>query len=175
MLCQYCNERPAKLHMTKIENNQKKELHLCEICAQEYDQSEFNFEQPFPLQNILPGLIQLDLGGLKEGKSKKESSAQPREKCQNCGLTYQEFARRGQFGCSDCYTQFDDQLRPILKRIHGSTGHSGKVPKRSGGTLRIKRRISELKEELQRCIHREEFERAAQIRDEIKALEHELE
>ena len=175
MLCQNCNERTANIHMTKIINNQKKELHLCEVCAREYDQSEFGFEQNFPLQNILPGLIQFDPSGVQEGKSTMQSPLHTRKKCANCGLTYEKFARQGQFGCSECYNQFAQELDPILKRIHGSTGHSGKVPKRSGGSLRIKRRIRELKEELQRCIHREEFERAAQIRDEIKQLEQEIE
>jgi protein arginine kinase activator len=59
----------------------------------------------------------------------------------------------------------------MLRRIHGKTFHVGKVPKRSGGQIRIKQEIDRLKRELQEAVNAEEYERAAVIRDKIKELE----
>ena len=174
MMCQNCNKKPATVHWTKIVNNKKTEVHLCEVCAKESDQIELDIEQNFPLQSFLTGLMNYDKANKNADHGNFTLPDQAKCQCGTCGLTYQQFGKMGRFGCSECYERFGDQLKPMLKRIHGSTEHSGKVPKRSGGTLRVKRKIAELKEKLQRCIHREEFERAAEIRDEIKQLEQEL-
>ncbi len=174
MMCQNCNKRHATVHWTKIINNKKTEVHLCEVCAKESEQIDFNFENSFPLQNFLSGLMNFGGSMEQEGAKEMKLSGHKQLQCDNCGLTYQQFGKMGRFGCSKCYDNFGD-LKPMLKRIHGSTGHTGKVPKRAGGTLRLKKQISEMKEELQKCIHREEFERAAELRDEIKKLEQELE
>ncbi len=77
----------------------------------------------------------------------------------------------GRFGCSNCYKQFGSRLDPILKRVHGNTVHVGKIPKRTGGQIQLKREIEELRRNLHELIDREEFENAAQIRDRIRELE----
>ena len=64
-----------------------------------------------------------------------------------------------------------DQLRPLLRRIHGDTRHRGKSPTRGGAAESGTRQIQRLHDELQRAVEREEFEKAAGIRDEIKRLE----
>jgi protein arginine kinase activator len=46
----------------------------------------------------------------------------------------------------------------------------GKVPKRYCEQVNIQRRVIELEEELKRAVEREEYERAAEIRDEIKNI-----
>ena len=35
MICEICREQIATVHLTEIVNNAKKEIHLCEACAQE--------------------------------------------------------------------------------------------------------------------------------------------
>lgn len=92
-------------------------------------------------------------------------------KCSQCGLTFQGFSQTGRFGCSQCYNTFKGQMSPLLRRIHGKTYHVGKVPRRTGGQLRIKHEINRLKGELQEAINAEEYERAAVLRDQIKQIE----
>jgi protein arginine kinase activator len=58
--------------------------------------------------------------------------------------------------------------------VHGSTSHGGKVPARAGGRIKVKRQIADLKQNLQQSIAQEEFEEAAQIRDQIRELEKEI-
>ncbi len=74
-------------------------------------------------------------------------------------------------GCQECYKYFGNELRPVIRKIQGSTAHSGKIPKRSGSDLARKRQIAQYKSELMRAIETEAFERAAELRDKIKELE----
>ncbi len=41
MLCDDCKERQASVHITKINNGQKTERHLCEICAEKAGELSF--------------------------------------------------------------------------------------------------------------------------------------
>jgi protein arginine kinase activator len=91
--------------------------------------------------------------------------------CPRCGLLYSSFKETGRLGCSECYAAFQFQLRPLLRRIHGDTRHRGKSPTHDGGEQTGTRQIQRLHDELQRAVEREEFEKAAGIRDEIRKLE----
>ncbi|HBM80298.1 MAG: UvrB/UvrC motif-containing protein [Clostridiales bacterium] len=170
MLCEICNERPATVHITKIINGVKSEFHICEQCARE--RNEFNigsdvtdFVAPFSFSNILTGLMDFT------GNNPVTYQTEKHIKCPACGLDFEEFKRTGMLGCSECYHAFADRLEPIIKRIHGNTQHTGKVPRRTGGLIRIKRDTERLKYELKKAIDSEEFEKAAKLRDRIKELE----
>ncbi|MFA5881294.1 MAG: UvrB/UvrC motif-containing protein, partial [Eubacteriales bacterium] len=77
-------------------------------------------------------------------------------------------------GCPTCYDVFENKLDPVLRRIHGNPRHTGKIPKRTGGTIELRREIEELKRELQAAITSEEYEKAAEVRDKIRGLENKL-
>ena len=62
-------------------------------------------------------------------------------------------------------------LEELLERIHGSTQHIGRIPDQSSTDLAREREIIELKRDLSRVIQREEYERAAAIRDRIREIE----
>lgn len=95
--------------------------------------------------------------------------------CPKCGMTFQQFRKIGRFGCSECYKTFRSNITPILRKVHsGNTVHAGKIPKRIGGNLHVRRQIDMLKRELESLIHQEEFENAAHVRDQIRSLEQSL-
>lgn len=160
MLCDICHKNMATVHLTEIIDNQITELHLCEECAR---QKGAQMEQHFGLADLLAGLA--DLGQQFEVRGKTET------KCPNCGLTYQDFRRLGRLGCSECYTTFKDSLAVLLKRIHGSTQHLGRMPAKAVPPVQKKSEIDALRAKLQKAIEMEEFEEAARLRDKIRALE----
>lgn len=171
MQCDVCHKGNATVHLTEIVDNQITELHLCEDCAR---QKGAQMEQHFGLADLLAGLA--DLGQQFEGQGVSDG------KCPSCGLTYQDFKRVGRLGCSECYSAFKDSLKVLLKRIHGSTQHLGRVPieqkKQIKKSLRVIRSLKEkpdelavLRAKLQKAIEVEEFEQAAKLRDKIKAIE----
>lgn len=162
MLCNICNKNPATVHLTEIVDEQMSELHLCEECAHKKSQA---MEQQFGLSDLLAGMADFD-------KPKNETSAMVSAvKCPSCGLTYADFKKIGRLGCGECYNAFKKYLGPLLKRIHGSTQHTGKSPLRVTKVLKKRIDIQELRNRLSKAVESEAFEEAAGIRDQIKELE----
>lgn len=173
--CQECHERPATLHFTQVINGNKTEVHVCEHCAYEKGYMSQNHDS-LSLHNLLSGLFNFDSVSFSESKA-QPSSRQHQQglKCDKCGLTYQEFTRVGKFGCAHCYKTFDEKLNPIFRRVHsGNTLHDGKVPERTGGTLKVRRQIEEQKRILKHLIEQEEFEEAAKVRDQIRSMQQDI-
>lgn len=168
MLCNICNKKTATVHLTEIIDNQVNELHLCEECAK---QKGAQMEQEFGLADLLAGLADLGVP--------VESSSDAKLKCSNCGMQYKDFKKIGRLGCGVCYDTFAKSLTILLKRIHGSTHHLGKVPLKLLGQkpqmpqtkASTKSELQDLKSKLQKAIQLEEFEEAARLRDLIKDAE----
>jgi len=169
MLCQECGNRPATMHITKVINNIKKEIHLCAECAEKT--GDFELQQPdFTFHHLLKGLLNKDLNL----KSSVGLDYKRDERCQECNLDFKNFAENGFLGCSECYKYFDSRLEPILKKIHGHREHAGKVPHREGGNLHLKQEIKDLKRKLKEAVADENYEKAAELRDRIYGLEDKL-
>ncbi|MCT8976541.1 UvrB/UvrC motif-containing protein [Clostridium sp. CX1] len=168
MLCEVCKKNDANVHITKIVNGTKHEFSLCEKCAKE--KGEFNFSSqidlssPFTFQNILSGIMDY-IGPNNQTENTFDIS------CSNCGNTYSEFKRTGLLGCSECYKSFASTLKPIIRRVQGNWEHTGKLPRKAGESIIKRKKLIELKENLQNAITNEEYEKAAQIRDEIRSMQ----
>src|SRR5690242_16381209 len=79
MKCQACSS-PATVHFTDIKNGQKKELHLCQKCAEKH---QFLQKQELNLPAIVQALLGQHLGPLTDELS--------RLTCPTCGIKYMEF------------------------------------------------------------------------------------
>ncbi|MBU1083823.1 MAG: UvrB/UvrC motif-containing protein [Candidatus Omnitrophota bacterium] len=164
MKCNICGMNEASVHLTEVINEQVTKLHLCEQCAK--DKSE-EMQAHFGLTDLLSGLMDLGSpmaeGALEEGLAVK---------CPVCSMTFYDFQKTGRFGCGGCYETFQKNLSELLRKIHGSDRHVGKRPfssksEKEGHQVDIKR----LREELNELVLKEEFEKAAVVRDRIKDLE----
>jgi protein arginine kinase activator len=165
MLCQICGKNPGTVHITEIHDNRMTELHVCERCAEEKGIHATSSKHTFDIADLLAGMV--------DDVTTTDEERIGHVQCPRCGLLYSGFKETGRLGCPDCYAAFQFQLRPLLRRLHGDTRHRGKVPARDGEGASRSRQIQRLHDELQRAVEREEFERAAQIRDEIRRLEEE--
>lgn len=162
MNCQRCQQRPASIHITQIINGVKHETYLCEECAQA---EKITVEIPqLPIDN-LKNL----LGFLGQGYLTDQDSYQL--VCKNCKTPYKKIYETGYVGCSECYKEFSSQLENVVQKIHGTNTHRGKIPSRLGTTFRVKRDLEELKVQLRQSVEKEEYEKAAELRDKIKLLE----
>jgi protein arginine kinase activator len=164
MFCEECEKRPANVHITKIVNGHKIEKHLCEQCAKkQQDVVGFSLIPDFSFSSFFSSMLDMDhfspCNNIKEVK------------CDKCSMTYNQIAKTGRFGCDRCYDLFGTSLDHLLKRIHGNSQHSGKIPRRAGKALRFKNEIEKAKIELQKAVLNEEYEKAAELRDKIKELE----
>ncbi len=170
MFCEQCGKRAASVIMKQTVNGNVIERHLCSICATQNHNLGYAFEQdPLAIHQLLSNWF-----------PNQKASANPVKKevavCPNCGFTFTKFMETGKFGCSTCYDTFENQLDNIFKRLHnGNFVHEGKIPSAYGSTLKIKKEIEELRKQMQVSIADEDFEEAAKLRDEVKALALQLE
>ena len=153
MKCDLC-DKEAVVHLTQWGKGGMKEVHLCEEHAKEQG---IDINSPISITDILMGL-----GAAKQGLEHQLSPACPR-----CGMAREEFRKTGRLGCPDCYNTFMAELAMAIKAMHHSTQHVGKIPAREGVQTRIKSQIARLQKELESAVAREEYEKAAQIRDQI--------
>lgn len=169
MECQECNQRPATLHFKQVINGKKAEIHVCEICAQEKGYMTYP-EEGYSLHNLLQGLFNFESPTMSNHRKEAFQSSKELQ-CPQCELTFNQFRRIGKFGCATCYDTFSTRLNTILRRVHsGNTKHYGKIPKRKGGNLHLKKEIEQHQEHLRQLIEEEAFEDAAKVRDKIKGL-----
>jgi protein arginine kinase activator len=178
MLCDNCKKNEACIHITQISGNNKIDKYLCEECAAQYGeflthpQAEVQPEV-FSVNDFLSGLFHNTAGA----KSAEETGKMPGDQeyaCPSCGMTYMDFANSGKIGCSVCYKTFRNKLEPLLRRLHGSSKHTGKIPRRAGKTLNMQQELDVLRKQIQQCVDNEEYEKAAQLRDCIRRLEKEI-
>jgi protein arginine kinase activator len=131
MLCDKCKQRPATVHFTKIINNEKYEQHLCEECSKGIPHFSFSIDPSFSLNKILANLLTNDPTFSGMGLAFKS------ERCENCGLTYSQFAQGGKLGCSNCYEVFKDKLNPLESVNLPSSSTCKRILKTSGWAFSI--------------------------------------
>jgi protein arginine kinase activator len=163
MKCDSCNENVATVHLTEIVNKKKKELHLCEECAREKGVSVKAQFLPQPEEAPAPALP------VEKPAARVDD---PSVACPVCGLTFAEFRASGRLGCANDYVAFKKGLVPLLEKIHGHViEHKGKVPAHVGERLERQKKVAALRQALGKAIQKEEYERAAELRDQIYELE----
>jgi len=159
MLCNECGKNDATVHVTHIINGKKTENHLCEDCAKK-NQSLFN--SSFSMENLFSAMLNNAFSG---------ATYLPTKGCSTCGMTYEQFRNIGKFGCGDCIETFKPKLMPVIKNIQGYETHQGKIPKRAGGDYKVQKEMEKLRKELKQMIDQEEYEKAAELRDQIRDME----
>ena len=159
MQCCVCKEREAKVHLTQIVGDKMQKVDLCEECAK---QKGVNDPAGFSLADLLLGL-----GASQE---MEQAAGSGDLKCPHCGFTQADFKKAGRLGCSECYVTFAEGLEGLLKSMHKGTKHVGKVPQVFRQTQDLADKLKSLKKKLEKAIANEDFETAATLRDEVKAL-----
>lgn len=183
MLCERCKMREANIRYTEVINGVATEHNLCSHCAKELDFGQYPglaslFDSETSIAKLLSQLL-----GLKETGEAKQTEAIEGLVCPTCNTSYGDFVKNSQFGCPDCYHMFDLLISDKLKQLHGSDTHTGKRP---DGTeeekeehilekpLTKEEKIQILRSHLQEAIAVEDYEAAASYRDEIRALERDI-
>ncbi len=172
MLCEHCKKRTATVFYNENINGQVRAFSLCGECAaklrergeiHEITSMTGSFADPF-------ADLQSDLFGGFFGIPFHKAIA-PQKKCPGCGSIYADVTACGRVGCPTCYQTFREELAPTIHSIHGTTSHTGSVPARYRAKQERADRLKQLKAELRDAVNREDYEKAASLRDEIRALQ----
>jgi protein arginine kinase activator len=163
-LCEYCNKSEATVHVTEIDHKdgvqQTRERHLCEVCAQ-------GLELP---HGGSTKKTMADIWKLLQVSATKMKRV-PSVTCPECGMTLEEFRRRGRLGCPKDYEVFAEAIGALLERVQGAREHIGRLPGVDDAAVARLQRMAELKRELDTAVGEEAYEEAARLRDEIISLE----
>ena len=153
MKCQKCGANNANTHVKTVINGEIKEYDLCSECAKKMGYTNIfgNFEDEFS------GLLGSFFGNSLPARTQAT-------RCDFCGSSYSDIAKSGHVGCAKCYEIFGDQLLPSIRRF-------GTKKAEKSAEMTKKDKIKALKKELDKAISEQNFEHAAELRDQIKEME----
>jgi protein arginine kinase activator len=181
MKCQQCDKQ-AVFHITELETGEVRELHLCEDHARSYLNQSENGGGGTPAEPKPAG------GALTVSQTADELALLDQKACDMCGITFFEFRNQGRLGCPHDYVHFEKELEPLIANIHGATRHPGRRPSRPPaaggeepgaaaaagglpeGTDELTGVIG-LRQSMKDSIAREDYEKAREERDAIRAIE----
>lgn len=166
MLCNVCKKNEARVHLSQIAEGKTTRVDLCEFCAK---------ERGFDEASLVSDLINKIQG--KEAALLSSTGGEAALRCRVCGYTQADFKKTGRLGCAHCYEAFEGKLKKILQSMHPAGGHVGKTPEKLKAKKipqELEARSLQLQEQLKRAVKREQFEEAARLRDELKAVGEEI-
>jgi protein arginine kinase activator len=155
MFCQRCHAK-ASVHLTETVDGRHRELHLCAPCARKAGLVLPEVPPELALDAVVQNLIVAHVGELVGELADLA--------CPVCGLKFMEFRARGRLGCPNDYGVFARGLVPLVQRAHGATRHVGKEARHHPSA----RQRLRLRTELRDAIAREDYELAAQLRDQLR-------
>lgn len=167
MICENCQQREAAIVVTQVNNGHQLKKHLCHECASKIH--PFHVE---PQHDTLHDMLSTWFGTPTWYNEAKQPKKQP--VCSTCSTTFEQFLKDGKFGCPQCYDAFRENLPQLLKRLHGGTEHTGKMPGAVSERAALKKRIELLRQTMRTAVEEERFEDAAKLRDEARLLEAQL-
>jgi len=169
--CQACERRPAVVEFIQVTGDERREMALCRECA-----------LSMGVRAQVEAFQRLSQLLMEQNSSSSPFDADTLQaKCSRCGMVFEEFVRTGLLGCPQCYLDFEQQLKPALRRLHGVTRQAGEEPghaaqsvppvsKDNAGETKSTETRQRLEIELNLALIDEDYERAAALRDKLRSL-----
>jgi len=159
MTCDVCKANDASVFLTQIVDGKMQKVNLCDSCSKAKGVDD---PTGFALADLLLGL------GAAQEIERGSGTAQ---RCAGCGFSQADFKKTGRLGCALCYETFSEGLNSLLKAMHKGTHHTGKVPARISRIIERESALKTLQRDLQKAVAEENYESAAQLRDQLRQLE----
>lgn len=163
MTCSYCNKTHSFV-LSKVRNGTFIQVALCESHAKD-------FENPFvsKMNEVHAKTDNLILEGHKYDDVLKYSRENSNKKCTKCNIPVETFLATGVPTCDSCYVSFFNMVIAILDNYKELFAvFSDEQPKAK------KENVSEIiegyKKKLEKSIKKEDFVKAAEIRDTLRNI-----
>lgn len=176
MLCERCNKKKSTVIYRENLSGRVRVLRLCGECAEILESAGELEEISAAFAGFSSPLFQSEEGCgaipfLPRAAVSGRKSVTPPAKCPLCLSTLSDIAATGKVGCAQCYDTFGEALQAQLRSVHGKSEHAGRTT--AGWRARREKleRLSVLRQNLKDAIVAEQYETAAGLRDEIRAIE----
>lgn len=161
------------MQLTQIVNGQVTELILCESCARNkglFDPQSLSFAEKFfpeefkkKVEDLIKELADSKFLSDERMNDFAPMGADTLARCPVCDFTLDAYRRTGRLGCPDCYSVFARELDKEAPKEEATA--TSKVTEESPALT-----LKKLEQELQEAIDREDYEKAAELRDRIREL-----
>ena len=162
MICEYCNTREATVFFEQSINGESKAMHLCHVCA-----AKLKGEGVFKMPDLFHQNFFGDLFGIATPERVEKKT------CPQCGASFADIRREGKVCCPGCYAAFEKELSPTVRSLHGNVTHTGRAPVQRRAKRDKEAQMRDIRTRLQAAVAAEQYEQAAQLRDELRNLEKE--
>ena len=187
MLCDLCKKNEATIHIQQVAPGEKKVMHICSECASSRFQNSLQASiDPFELAEMFHEILSERMKTQREkqkndagDKAVQALSSQLYPPCGGCGWTLEKLQTSRQVGCAGCYDHFRQAIEAALPENHCGIFHKGKIPGAhpaeeecaiAAGCMKL----AEAQTALADAVMREDFEKAAELRDAIQFLQKKL-
>ena len=160
VLCEECKTNEASYTISVMVGGEITTRHLCGDCMAKMNMDIASGN----IKSLLSTILSAITGDTAPGSAEKDVT------CPRCGMTLSEFTRTGHLGCPKCYEAFREQLQPMLLQIHGRVQHAGRQPLSTAEEQRKRSATEQLQRQMDQAVALEDFETAAKLRDQIRAL-----
>ncbi len=158
MICDMCKLNEAKISVEQVADGVTKNIYLCPACSQRLGFGMFSKTIDISITKIL--------------EANDNDDGRKSDQCPVCGLSFREIESKKMMGCPECFSFFKAEIMEILGKKKKNLKYSGFITdEQSSETFFETHSSEELHEELKKAVETEDYERAAALRDEIKALE----
>lgn len=162
--CDHCDQ-PASVHETILKGGVTHEVHLCADHAR---------EKGYVLPTAGGATINISQI-LHAAHEANVSSTRPAKRtprtCPSCGMTVSNLQSAGLLGCPDCYRIFEELISGVIARAQGGASvHVGRHPAQQASSIDRAAVRNRLAKELREAVGREDYERAARLRDRLSSL-----
>ena len=153
--------------MVQVVNGHRKEEHLCSECAEK--EHVFQKEQSFFGNGFFNSPLDHFFGGSMLGHLLED----PFGTCtlEDQGGQFIEVSPEKLPENEDSYSRFKESIRPSFQKGKNEIPVNEPKTKEKGDAPAESEELQALRKELKSCVDREEFERACEVRDKIKAIE----
>ena len=168
MLCERCHAHPATVHMVQVVNGHRKEEHLCSECAEK--EHVFQKEQSFFGNGFFDSPLDHFFGGSMLGHLLEDPFGTRTLEDQGGGQ-FIEVSPEKLPENEDSYNRFKESIRPSFQKGKSEIPVNEPKAKEKADAPAESEELQALRKELKSCVDREDFERACEVRDKIKAME----
>lgn len=167
MLCERCHAHPATVHMVQVVNGHRKEEHLCSECAEK--EHVFQKEQSFLGHGFFDSPLDHFFGGSMLGHLLEDPFGT--RTLEDQGGQFIEVSPEKLPENEDSYNRFKESIRPSFQKGKNEIPVKEAKEEEKADAPAESEELQALRRELKSCVDREDFERACEVRDKIKAIE----